>query len=98
MRALGVLSAYESGLATAVNDRGVVVGYSARSYRNPGDPQSSTCYRAVVWDKGRIADLGVLGGAKTCLQASSYTTAINNNSQIAGSSRDRAVLWTFKQG
>ena len=90
--------------AIAVNERDQVMGYVALEYRKPGDPQSSECYRAALWQNGRIVNLGALGGPGPCTaqrpRAFSDTTAINERGLIVGVSSshgrehgERAVLW-----
>jgi probable HAF family extracellular repeat protein len=69
--------------ALALNDRGQVVGSRGRE-----DPH------AVLWDKGRLTDLGVLAGDKW-----SRADAINNDGIVVGTSYDgrtgmRAFRWS----
>jgi probable HAF family extracellular repeat protein len=75
------------GLATAlaINERGQILGWRATE-QGP---------RAVVWEDGRVTDLGTLGGQV------SNAVAINDRGQIVGSSETRsgethAVLWTMR--
>ena len=70
--------------ATAINERGDVVGESSTA---GGDRH------AVVWSGGSVRDLGTLGGS------SSSAVGINENGLIAGNAQDangndHAVVWT----
>jgi probable HAF family extracellular repeat protein len=72
--------------AVAINNRGQIVGWSDRG----------SCYHAVLWEKGKMRDLGTLGGA--C----SMAKAINDRGEVVGWSlktgenwkTERAFLWT----
>ena len=68
---LAVLCESIHTVATAINDRGQVVGYSAGA----GDNE-----HAFLWEKGKMTDLGTLGGI--------WSTAadINDRGEIVGSS------------
>jgi probable HAF family extracellular repeat protein len=75
-----------TSLATAINEGGMVVGYSVVS-RTP------YAMHAFVWSDGEMQDLGTLGGDM------SQASAVNNNGLVAGYSylRDdrayHAFLW-----
>jgi len=59
--------------ATALNDRGQVVGYESLA----GD---DFIWRGFLWQRGKMTDLGGLGGSITTADA------INNRGQVAGTS------------
>jgi len=77
--------------ASALNDRGDVVGWSV----SPSIPAAS----AVIWQAGTIRDLGTLSPGRA-----SQAIDINNHGQIVGVTWDpaastatyRAVLWTVE--
>ena len=69
---------HDSSIALAINDRGQVAGRSAA----PGGFD-----HAVVWDRGRMVDLGPAGGGH-----SSEATGINNRGEVIGTSGYPA-LW-----
>jgi probable HAF family extracellular repeat protein len=73
---LGTLPGGYYSFAFAVNARGQIVGVSEN---NQIDPDLGTpVYRAVLWQKGMIRDLGTLGGT------SSFAQSINDPGQIIG--------------
>jgi len=83
MTDLGTLPGDSDSRALAVNNAGQVVGYS-------NTPNGIV--RAVLWDRGRITNLGTLGGTY------SIATAISNQAHAAGFSADatgavHAFLW-----
>ncbi len=69
-------------LAQDINDDGVIVGSSVATDE----------WHAFAWERGKIRDLGTLGGLR------SYAMAINNHGQILGSSETakgetHVVIW-----
>ena len=88
-----------SGAATAINDKGQVVGISGTCDQAVG---RLTAKHAVLWEKGRVIDLGNLGEFHW-----NTPTAINHHGDVAGfaslpSDPDNAVLraflWTRRGG
>lgn len=74
---LGALpGANNSSWATGLNDIGLVVGLSETGGIDPqtGYPE----YHAVVWNKGRIKDLGTLGGSV------SLANSVNDQGMVVG--------------
>jgi probable HAF family extracellular repeat protein len=74
---LGALPGVNSSLASWINTRGWIAGYSENSVIDPltGFPETA----AVLWKDGKIIDLGTLGGN------SSGANALNNLGQVVGS-------------
>ncbi|WP_018986979.1 HAF repeat-containing PEP-CTERM protein [Methylophilus methylotrophus] len=68
-----------SSTATAINNRGVIVGSSLNS---------SGANRAFIYENGVMRDLGTLGGN------SSIANNLNDSGQIVGSSDNSAFLYT----
>jgi probable HAF family extracellular repeat protein len=62
--------------ATAINDRGQVVGISGTCYKAVG---ALSAKHAVLWEDGRAIDIGNLGGI-----AWNTPAAINNRGEVAG--------------
>jgi probable HAF family extracellular repeat protein len=89
-----------SGAATAINDRGQVVGISGTCDQAVG---RFTARHAVLWDQGKVIDIGNLGEEHW-----NTPTAINQRGDVAGfaslpgSDPDdpqlRAFLWTRRGG
>jgi len=77
MRDLGTLGG-SSAAATAINDVGEIVGWSATS--------SNAETHAFLYGNGKMTDLGTLGGAPPYGPAQSSALAINNWGTIVGSS------------
>lgn len=103
MTDLGSLPGTNSSYVNWVNAKGVATGNSENGSIDPllGFPE----VRAVVWNNGRITDLGTLGGNE------STAAAINRHSWVTGSATNsvsdtacglgtqcRAFLWDEKNG
>lgn len=95
MRSLGTLGGHDSG-AQGINNRGQVVGWSMLRPRTKARDDIGL-YRAFLWEKGRMRDLGSIPGF-----AESSATAINDRGQIVGElyrthldyrTTSRAFLW-----
>jgi probable HAF family extracellular repeat protein len=88
------------GAATEINDRGQVVGISGKCDQAVG---RFTARHAIMWDRGKIVNLGSLGGV-----AWNTPMAINNKGEVVGFSdlagdqngtpNFHAFLWTKRQG
>lgn len=72
---LAPLAGHTSADATAINDLGVVAGYTSLG----SAPSSDIVQRAVIWNRGKAKDLNVFGGSRN-----SQAVAINNNGTVAG--------------
>jgi probable HAF family extracellular repeat protein len=100
IRALPLLPGDSSGAATAINDRGQIVGISGICDQAVG---RFTARHAVLWDRGEVVDIGNLGGV-----AWHTPNAINLHGQVVGFSNfsaadggeyhPRAFLWTKEDG
>ncbi len=100
IRELPPLPGDTSGAATAINERGQVVGISGTCDQAVG---RFTAAHAVLWDNNRVIDIGDLGGVTW-----NTPMAINERGDIvgfAGSPGDdpddpklRAFLWTRRGG
>ena len=93
------LSGDTSGAATAINNRGQVVGISGTCDQAIG---RSTAKHAVIWDRGKAVDIGNLGA-----DFWNTPTAINERGDVvgfAGTPGDadgnvlHAFIWTKKDG
>ena len=80
-RDLGTLGGH-IGVATAINERGQVVGWSclAKKPCAPFPDIPNPPAHAFLWEDGRMRDLGTLGGS------GSYAYAINERGQVVGES------------
>jgi probable HAF family extracellular repeat protein len=100
IRDLPLLPGDTSGAATALNDRGQIVGISGICDQAVG---RFTAIHAVLWDHGKVIDIGNLGGV-----AWHTPNAINRYGDIVGFSnfskadggnlRPHAFLWTESDG
>jgi probable HAF family extracellular repeat protein len=89
-----------SGAATAINDRGQVVGISGTCDQAVG---RFTAAHAVLWENGKVTDIGNLGG-----RTWNTPTAINQRGDVVGFASQpgddpdnpqlRAFLWTRRDG
>jgi probable HAF family extracellular repeat protein len=83
------------GVASAINERGDVAGYSDTVVPKPGD---STLRHAFLFRDGAISDLGTLGGLTSYARAISNSGVVVGNSLYApGNSTDHAFVWTAGQ-
>jgi probable HAF family extracellular repeat protein len=100
IRALPLLPGDSSGAATAINDRGQIVGISGICDQAVG---RFTARHAVLWDKGKVVDIGNLGGV-----AWHTPNAINKRGEVVGFSNfsaadggeyhPHAFYWTEEAG
>jgi probable HAF family extracellular repeat protein len=100
MRELPLLPGDTSGAATALNDRGQIVGITGICDQAVG---RFTAIHAVLWEDGKVTDIGNLGGV-----AWHTPNAINRRGDIVGFSnfsradggnlRPHAFLWTEGDG
>ncbi len=77
IRDLGALGGTGGSVATAINDRGEVVGYSDWTPGPGTGPFTCPKRHAFLWRNGRMHDLGTLGGRSEAL-------ALNERGQIVG--------------
>jgi probable HAF family extracellular repeat protein len=100
VRTLPLLPGDSSGSATAINDRGQIVGISGICDQAVG---RFTAMHAVLWSHGDVVDLGTLGGV-----AWNTPNAINIHGDVVGFSNfsaadggnnhTHAFHWTRRQG
>lgn len=96
IRELPVLPGDTSSAATAINDKGQIVGISGTCDDAVG---SATAAHAVIWENGTVTDIGNLGGAEW-----NTPTAINENGTVVGFSDHpgdlvtEAFIWTKESG
>jgi probable HAF family extracellular repeat protein len=100
VRPLPPLPGDTSGAATAINDRGQVVGISGTCDQAVG---RFTAAHAVLWEDGRVTDIGNLGGTTW-----NTPMAINQRGDVVGfasepgtdpdNPRLHAFLWTRRDG
>ncbi len=76
---LGTLPGGQQSVAYGLNDRGQVVGWSDGGIDNTQGYEVMVHNHAVLWDQGKIRDLGLLKGFPY-----SAGQGINNQDQIAG--------------
>ena len=89
-----------NGIANSVNENGEIVGASGNCVAYNTKAQSSLQpLHALLWQAGRVTDLGNLGG-----QVGHGARAINNNGEVVGSSdiagdkASHAYRWTRNTG
>jgi len=92
------------GVAQQINDNGVVVGGSGTCATfNPNFLYNLVPVHALLWEKGKVTDLGNLGG-KTGQAGGNIAYDINNQGQVVGNSDLKgdktfhAFLWTKATG
>jgi probable HAF family extracellular repeat protein len=80
LRDLGLLPSGSSSVAYAINQSGLVVGWSQNGLIDPitGVPE----YVPAVWSRGRINDLGTFGGAF------GVCTAVNDHGFVVGTAEN----------
>lgn len=82
---LGTISGLPHSSAVALNERGQVIGWSAKALGE--DEELPRNPRAFLWQDGRLTDLGTLGGA------SAIPFAINEAGQVVGQSQSAKGEW-----
>ena len=78
---LGALPGDDLSIATAINNREQIVGYSL----------GGVTWHAVIWDHGTISDLGTLTGPAGC-GGLSLASDINDRGQVVGGCSDEVLL------
>ena len=81
---LGTLGGTAS-VAAAVNDDGVIVGYSRTELGGPD--------HATIWRGSSPEDLGTLGGSNSIARALNQVGQIVGDSQVAGDGETHATMW-----
>jgi probable HAF family extracellular repeat protein len=76
LKDLGTLPGGNFSFAAAINQRGQIAGVSETSLIDPASGNSE--FHAVLWDKGKILDLGTLGGT------ASFAATLNDRGQVTG--------------
>ena len=91
------------GVAAWINDKGQVVGSSGTCAPfNPNSGLYMVENHALLWDNGKVTDLGNLGGTGGI--AGNHSCAINNRGQVVGHSEMpndttfHGFLWTKETG
>jgi probable HAF family extracellular repeat protein len=89
-----------NGFAQGINENGEIVGASGNCVAyNPKTLHMLQPLHALLWEAGRVVDLGNLGGA-----VGHSARTINNNSEVVGSSNiagdkaSHAFRWTRNTG
>jgi probable HAF family extracellular repeat protein len=100
MRQLPLLPGDSSGAATALNDRGQIVGISGICDQAVG---RFTARHAVLWDDGKVTDIGNLGGlawhTPNAINRYGDVVGFSNFSEADGGNlRPHAFLWTESDG
>ena len=82
---LPTLGGDRNGVAHGINENGDIVGESgACAAFNPNSGEHIQSLHAVLWEAGRVVDLGNLGGKGQILGHQAH--AINNNLEVIGTS------------
>jgi probable HAF family extracellular repeat protein len=100
MRKLPLLPGDTSGAATAINDLGQIVGISGICDQAIG---RFTAIHAVLWDDGKVTDIGNLGGVAwhtpNAINLGGDIVGFSNFSEADGGNlRPHAFLWTESDG
>jgi probable HAF family extracellular repeat protein len=100
LRELPLLPGDTAGAATAINNRGQIVGISGICDQAIG---RFTAIHAVLWDGGNVTDIGNLGGVAwhtpNAINRDGDVVGFSNFSQADGGNlRPHAFLWTESDG
>lgn len=91
---LGTLPGDDVSISTSINQLGQIVGYSVRN--------DSLRFRAFLWEKGTIKDLGTLGGNESTAWDINNSGRVVGGAQISGDDNSFPVshgfLWTKNAG